>query len=65
VGAEELKRYWFSPAATSMVEDHQRRVRIVRMDDGTEFECPFAEIRRLAGHGSADRIEEARDADNA
>lgn len=44
VTAAELKAHWMNPSAAGMVDDHQRGVRIVRMEDGTEYETPFGEL---------------------
>lgn len=43
VPAAELKRLWFSDEATGMVHDHRTREVVVRMQDGTEYACTFAE----------------------
>lgn len=44
VTADELKLQWFRPEATGMIDDHQAGVRIVRLEDGTEYDCPLDEL---------------------
>jgi small-conductance mechanosensitive channel len=48
----ELKRHWFGPDATGMIHDHQTRTKVVRMEDGTEYETPFSELSELTPDGA-------------
>lgn len=40
----ELRDHWFSDAATGMVHDYSTQTKVVRMEDGTEYETPFDEL---------------------
>ena len=44
VSGPELHEKWMSTAATGMIDDLQAQVRIVAMEDGTEYEATFTEV---------------------
>ena len=44
VSEDELKRLWFSDESTGMIHDHSTQTKVVVMQDGTEYETPFAEL---------------------
>lgn len=43
-----LKELWFSDEASGLIHDHQTQTKVVRMQDGTEYETPFAELGEVA-----------------
>lgn len=48
VSAVSLKAKWFSDDAIGMIHDHEFGEVVVRMSDGTEYACTFAEHAALA-----------------
>jgi len=45
VSAAELRDLWFSPEACGLIIDYQTQTKVVRLEDGTEYETPLAELR--------------------
>src|SRR5262245_38202766 len=44
VTAAELFEHWMSSDAVGMTDDHQVRMRIVAMRDGTRYQAPFEDV---------------------
>ena len=44
VTAERLHEIWMLPEAIGMTDDHQRGIRVVHMEDGSEYAATFGSV---------------------
>jgi len=56
VSAEVVKTKWFSPDGVGLTHDHETDRVIVRMRDGSEFWCTFAEHSALLASADAKAV---------